>query len=259
MAENNLALSEKIANKATGTPVQTWVATMQSSLVKRNDTLKGMLPRGQSSERFVQVIASYLRLNAGTLFKCSPESLINSVYSIAQSGLDPSLPNEASLVPFGDRCTVIRGYKGYLKMARRSPEIAEIDCGEFYENDSLTYARGSNSHFEHTWALGDRGNIRGFYAYAKLKSGGVHFDIMDIPDVLHHAKRFTRASSKGPFAGLLEQGIKHENFIAYGLKTALIRLVTRKLDMLSDFAGAIGEESGDTLHMEVEAVEVTEQ
>lgn len=246
MAESNLQLSSKIANKAVGTPVQTWAADMRSRLVARRDSFAKMLPRGGNSDRFVAVITSYLVANAGTLSRCTPESILNSVAAVAQAGLDPSIPNEVSLVPFGDKCTVMRGYKGYMKMARRAEEISEIDASEFFELDTLTFSKGSKSELFHTWPIGaDRGSLRGFYAYAKLRNGGCIFDVMSVPDVLDHAKRFTRASSKGPFSGLLEKGINHENFIPYGLKTVLIRLCWRRLDMLPEVANAVGEESGE--------------
>lgn len=264
MAESNLQLTQKIATKAVGTPVQNWAADMRGRLIARRDSFAKMLPRSVNSDRFVAVVTSYLVQNAGTLSKCSPESLLSAVASIAQAGLDPSIPNEVNLVPFGDKASVIRGYKGYLKMARRGDDIAEIDASEFYELDTLSFSKGSKSELHHTWNIGqDRGSLRGFYAYARLKSGGCIFDVMDIPEVLSHAKRFTRASSKGPFAGLLEKGVNHENFVSYGLKTVLIRLCYRRLDMLPEVANAISEESGEPttqIELDVEpTVEVSEQ
>lgn len=260
MAESNLQLTNKIATKAVGTPVQTWAADMRGRLLARRDSFAKMLPRSVNSDRFVAVVTSYLVQNAGTLYCCTPESLLSAVASVAQAGLDPSVPNEVSLVAFKDKCTVIRGYKGYLKMARRGEDIAEIDASEFYELDTLSFSKGSKSELHHTWNIGqDRGSLRGFYAYARLTSGGCIFDVMSIPEVIDHAKRFTRAASKGPFAGLLEKGVNHENFIPYGLKTALIRLCYRRLDMLPEVANSISEESGEpTTQIELDVVEPVE-
>lgn len=262
MAESNLDLTKKIANKAVGTPVQNWAADMRARLVARQDSFRKMLPRGLASERFVSVLVTYLIQNAETLSRCTPESLMHCCARIAQDGLDPSVPNEASIVPFKGKATVIRGYKGYAKMARRSDDIQEIDCCEFHELDSLIFEKGSNSTLKHTWAIGaDRGAIRGFYAYAKIKSGGCVFEIMGVPEVLDHARRFTRASEKGPFARLHQEGINHENFVPYGLKTVLIRLCTRKLDMLPEVANALAEEHGDApiaSQIEVDVIDVPE-
>lgn len=260
MAESNLDLTKKIANKAVGTPVQNWAADMRARLVARRDNFAKMLPRGSNSDRFVAVITSYLVANAGILSRCTPESILSCVASIAQCGLDPSIPNEVSLVPFGDKCTVMRQYKGYMKMARRGEEIAEIDASEFFELDTLTFSKGSKSELFHSWPIGaDRGSLRGFYAYAKLRNGGCIFDVMSVPDILDHAKRFTRASAKGPFSGLLEKGVNHENFIPYGLKTIIIRLCWRRLDMLPDVANALAEEHGDApipSQIEVDVIDV---
>lgn len=260
MAESNLQLTQKIATKAVGTPVQNWAADMRARLLARQENFKKMLPRGVGSDRFVSVLVTHLIQNAGTLASCTPESLMHCCARLAQDGLDPSVPNEASLVPFKGKASVIRGYKGYMKMARRSDEIAEIDACEFHELDDFAFEKGSNSYLRHSWKVGqDRGALKGFYAYAKLRSGGCQFEVLDIPDTLDHARRFTRASEKGPFAGLHQKGIDHENFVPYGLKTALIRLCTRKLDMLPEVANALAEESGEpTTQIELDVEPVVE-
>jgi recombinational DNA repair protein RecT len=115
-----------------------------------------------------------------------------------------------------------------------------IDALVVREHDRFEIILGSNPLIVHTPELVDTSGPVGFYAIA-LKGDYPLFDYMSVEEVEAHAKRYTKARS-GPFSEIASKGRKAENFEAYGLKTVLLRLVNRKLDMSSSLSRAVSEE-----------------
>lgn len=105
------------------------------------------------------------------LRECSPESIFMSLLACAVTGLEPgSLKGEAYLVPFGGKAQFMAGWKGLVKQARRSREVASVNPQVVFEGDTFELDLGSGlppRHIVNTKA-GQRGPIIGAYACAKL-------------------------------------------------------------------------------------------
>ena len=173
-------------------------------------------------------------------------SFISAVLTAAEQGLDFSKPNEAHLVGYGGKepkVVLQRGYKGWMKLARRSPGTDDVEAHAIYSNDIYNRGIGPNSSVSiEMLPFGqDRGKLIGFVAIAYMTNGRVKFDEMTAAEVLEHCRRFSKAQSYGPFANLAKVGESHENFIPYGLKTVVIRLCNRQLDLSSEVALAMEE------------------
>ena len=181
--------------------------------------------------------------------KANPPAFINALLIAAGEKLDFGKPNECHIVAYGDKITLQRGYKGWLKLARNSPGVKDVDAFPIYENDRYGRRFGAARTVDLIPApFGQpKGALIGFAAVAYLTNGGVIFDEITVPEVVDHAKRFIKADKRGPFAGLKEQGVKHENFIPYGLKTIAMRLCNRKLDLSSEAGEAIIQETSEVL------------
>lgn len=195
-------------------------------------------------KRFWSYLGQYLA-DRSDLWNCDPTSIQSAALRAAQSGLSLHIPNEAHLVGFGGRATLVRGYKGLLKMARRDPRVSNIDAVAVREGDRYTVNMGTSPSIDHKYDRNGskRGNIVEVYAYAKMKhSDEPIFETMTVAEIIAHAKRFIKAKNKGPFAGLAEQGVNHENFEPYALKTVLMRLANRKLDLSDDLGMAMNDE-----------------
>ena len=78
---------------------------------------------------------------------------------------------------------VIIGYKGLIDLARRSGQIVSIAAHEVCENDHFELVYGLDEKLNHTPAMGERGQVVGFYAVAKLKDGGHCFEFMSTHQV----------------------------------------------------------------------------
>ena len=244
MAKSNRDLATKMrGGSAQKNTVGAWLGTMSGKLEQKRDQLSAVLPANYSVDRFIGTVTNYMRLNR-ELWGCNPVKLMDCFLRAAQQNLDFGVPNEAHIIAFNKSNPVLyRGYKGYLKIARRSPKIGFIDANVVYENDVCEVELGSAPTVKHQPKFGsDRGAVVGFYAIAKDKDGNDNIWLMDNDQVLSHAKKFTKATKSGPFAGVTDKGPDAENWEAYGLKTCIIALVTKKLDMGGDLADGLADE-----------------
>lgn len=207
---------------------------------------------GISAETFAYSAITQLQAKQELLpyVQANPGSFLVAVMRAAEQGLDFGKPNECHLVGYKDkqfhpnRIELQRGYKGWLKLARNSDGVVDVDGGVVFANDQYGRRYGAARTVDHIPPPfgADRGEMIGVYAIAFLTDGGVTFDEMPVAEVIDHAKRYTKAANYGPFAGIAKEGVNHQHFIAYALKTVVIRLCNRKLDLSSKGAQAITEE-----------------
>ena len=194
---------------------------------KRAEIAK-MLPKHLNAERLLKV-AQIAATTTPALAKCDVASLVGAIGQCAQMGLEPNtVLGHAYLVPFNTKrkdangverwvnsVQVIIGYKGLIDLARRSGQIVSIAAHEVCEHDTFTLVYGLDEKLEHTPAMGERGEIIGFYAVAKLKDGGHSFEFMSHLQVEQIA---AGSQSKGKY------GPWKDHFIEMGRKTVIRRL-----------------------------------
>lgn len=118
------------------------------------------------------------------LNKCTPESIYTALAISAQLGLIPSSAlGEAFLVPFKGKCTLIPGWKGFVKLAHRSNAIRTLTSDVVYERDEFDIELGTKRQVFHKPALKNRGEIIGAVAIAVLATGETDIEWMPIEDL----------------------------------------------------------------------------
>lgn len=214
--------------------VNQWFASVVNKCEENKKSIESVLPAGHSADRFLTTARLYVR-NRDYLWGMHPGKLLEVFIQAAQQGLDFGITNEVHIVPFKGTPALIRGYKGDLKMARRSPNLKFIDAEAVYDGDTFEVDIGENRLIHKRPPLGkSRGHVIGFYARAIDREQNQYIYVMDNEEAWLHAKRFTRATKSGPFAGVVDVGPKAENWIPYGLKTCIHLLCGRKLDLFSE-------------------------
>lgn len=188
-------------------------ALLQSPNVQRQFAMA--LPRvGITAERMARFAMTALN-RSPALLKCDPQTFLACIVQSAQLGLDPSgITGEAYLVPYGPKLTFIIGYRGLLKLARRSGKLVEAAAHLVYAKDAFDYEYGINSKLSHKPAAGDRGPILYGYAYAKFKDGGSAFEVMT-KDEIDAVRAKSPAGRSGPWV---------EHYEAMARKTVFRRL-----------------------------------
>lgn len=128
------------------------------------------------------------------LANCTVESLCGALMQCTAFQLYPDgVVGDAHLVPFKDKCQLIVGYKGLMKLAYRSGEVTGINAYCVYENDELDVKLGTNPSMKHVpWYMRDKaepGKRIGAYATAQwVKTGEHQFRFCPEAEIQKHRK-----------------------------------------------------------------------
>lgn len=218
-----------------------------------------MLPKHLNAERLLKV-AQIAATTTPALAKCDVPSLIGAIGQCAQMGLEPNtVLGHAYLLPFNTKrkdangnekwvnsVQVIIGYKGLIDLARRSGQIISIAAHEVCKNDKFELVYGLDEKLNHTPAMGERGEIIGFYSVAKLKDGGYCFEFMS----RYQVEEIKVAAEK---KNKRESSVWKDHFTEMGRKT-VIRRLAKYLPLSIEFQTAAAldgmAEAGKDQHMD---------
>lgn len=164
------------------------------------------LPRHMTADRLARIALTEVRKNPA-LMKCDQASFLGAIMQCASLGLEPGgALGHCYLLPFDNRkkgiteVQFIVGYRGMIDLARRSGQIQSIEARCVYAKDKFKVALGLDSNITHEpdWESADRGPLTFVYAVAKLKDGGIQFDVMSRVEV-EKIKSRSKASNYGPW------------------------------------------------------------
>lgn len=182
------------------------------------------LPKHLSSERFTRIAITAIRQNP-VLASCSVESLLGSLMTVAQLGLEPGALGQCYLIPFKNKklgtteCQLQIGYKGMIELLRRTGQLSDIYAYPVYSNDEFSIEYGLERKLTHKPGFNNpdgRGEITGFYSVAILKDGTKAFEYMTKNEVMEHEEKYRK--------GTFKNDIWNKNFEEMSLKT-----VTKKM------------------------------
>ncbi|WP_279173237.1 recombinase RecT [Parasutterella excrementihominis] len=144
------------------------------------------VPKHLNADRMARIAATELRKNKD-LMNTDPTSFLGSVMQAAQLGLEPgSALGQAYLVPYGNQCQLIIGYKGMIDLARRSGQVLSLNAYAVREGDDFSYQLGLRPDIHHIpspEANRDTKPIIFVYAVATLRGGGYQFEVMSRAEV----------------------------------------------------------------------------
>jgi recombination protein RecT len=183
------------------------------------------LPRHVTADRLARVALTEVRRNPA-LAKCDQMSFLGAIMTCAQLGLEPGgTLGHAYLVPFENRkagrteVQFILGYRGMIDLARRSGQIQSIEARAVYEGDRFEVKFGLDSDLTHVPDFENPNRtqpdkLRFVYAVAKLKDGGLQFDVMSRREI-EAVRAQSKAATSGPW---------QTHYEAMALKTVIRRL-----------------------------------
>jgi len=230
-------------------------AQIAQLLESQKRQIMAALPKsGLTPDRLIRVALTAVSRQP-KLLECTNTSLLGAIIQAAQLGLEPDgVLGHAYLIPFKRNFQVgnewkyemnvnmIIGYKGLIDLARRSGELSSIKANVVCEYDRFEYEFGLNEKLVHIPAEGKRGEIKHFYAYAKLKDGGFAFEVMsksDVDDIMYDVHRKNNYKDKKKKNDEIEiTGVWADYYEEMGKKT-LIRRLAKYLPMSVEFAKAV--------------------
>lgn len=210
--------------------------TIHGFLEQYKSEIARALPKHMTADRMARIALTEFR-KTPALMKCDPATLFGAVIQCAQLGLEPGgALGHAYLLPFENRkkgttdVQFIVGYRGMIDLARRSGQIVSISARAVHANDEFTYEFGLHEDLRHKPdESGNPGALTHVYAVARLKDGGVQFDVMSKAEI-DKVRALSKASGSGPWVTFYEEMAK---------KTVIRRLF-KYLPVSIEMATAVG-------------------
>jgi recombination protein RecT len=170
---------------------------------------------------------------------CTAPSVLVTLMRCAELGLEPGSPlGGMHLIPYKNKktgkyeCQGIIDYRGLIDLVRRSGDVSMLYAEVRYSKDKWERALGTDPHIRHEPAEDeDRGDVVGFYAAAKLRSGEVQMAYMSLKEVQAIRNR-SRAGESGPWV---------TDFNEMGKKTVL-RRICKQLPMSAEVKRQVADE-----------------
>lgn len=155
------------------------------------------------TDRFLTVVLDAV-VRSRDLLEADPLSLLTSVRTAATLGLEPTgVLGDGAIIARRDRnqgnrkiATFQPMYRGLMRLARSSGQVAGMDAAIVYENDEFDITRGTEPRILHRPTLDDdTGSVKGAYAFAKLTSGELVVRYWSVAKLLRHRDRFAKESA----------------------------------------------------------------
>lgn len=171
--------------------------TLAQLITQMKPEIARALPNQMNPDRMARIATTVIR-QTPALARCTPESFLGALLTASQLGLEPGPIGEAYLVPYGQVCTFVPGYRGLIKLARNSGQLRDIWAEVVFANDTFRYSLGLHRDLVHEPASGDRGKPVAVYAAAQLVDGGTPFVVMTVDEVEAIRAR-SKAGKNGPW------------------------------------------------------------
>jgi recombination protein RecT len=151
------------------------MAAYNAEVVNRKGTFGAMLPSHlKGREESLTKSAVMAAIKNPKLLVCKPSSVVSSLTQAAQLGFTDvsGTLGQAYLVPYGNTCQLIIGYRGMLDLARRSGEIESVTARAVFQGDHFEIEYGDNERFAHRPAAEDESpdKLLGAYVIAHTRS-----------------------------------------------------------------------------------------
>ena len=179
------------------------------------------LARHLDPNRFVRVALTTLQ-RTPALLRCTKESFFGSLMECAQLGLAAARAGGGSsewrlrgapprglapdgacgrayLIPYGDKCQLVPGYRGLLELMRRSGDVLDCYSEVVREGDHFEVVKGLHRDLIHEPATGnEEAPITHVYNVAILKNGLTRFEVMTFNEV-EKIRKDSKSGNSGPW------------------------------------------------------------
>ena len=207
------AAADVIGQALAETKVQkgTLASFVQSQIPEIAKALPGGLV---DAERYARIVITELRKKP-ELARCTPQSFLGAVMTAAQLGIEFGPTKQAYLVKYGDECTLIIGYPGWLKLIDNTASIQDVSARTVYADDTFMLEYGLDERMVHIPAKDasgqplpedQRGKVTGYYCVIRKTNGGRTFAHMSYDQVVKHRDKYAKRGGKlsGPWADPME-------------------------------------------------------
>jgi recombination protein RecT len=185
---------------------------LKAELERIKPALAAVLPRHVTPERILKVVLS-ATARQPALLECTMASIVRAVMQAGELGLEVGgLLGEAYLVPYnvkvkdGNRerwekqAQCIPGYRGLIKLARQSGQIAAVSAHPVFAGDDFTVNLATETISHDPDLAGDMSDeaITAAYCVVRFKEGGQQIEVMGRSQ-LDAVRSRSKAANAGPW------------------------------------------------------------
>lgn len=175
------------------------------------------LPKHMSADRMARLALTAFSTNKA-LQNCKTDSILASLMTATQLGLEPGINGQGYLIPYKDTCTFVPGWKGLVDLVARSGR-ATVWTGAVYDGDKFDYQLGDEPYCRHK--PGDsEGNFTHVYAIGRVKDAQ-----MPVIEVWTRGKVKKHLDQYNKVGGRHYALASESNFEMYARKVALLQVL----------------------------------
>ena len=155
--------------------------TIFTELQKFKSQMEDALPRHMTPDRMARIALTQLRITP-KLFNCTSQSFYASLMAASQLGLEPGVNGQCYLIPYGNVCTLVPGWRGYMDLVGRT-ERASAWTDAVYDGDEFDYEKGDKPFIHHKpgkWAGKEAALI---FTYGVGRQKGMEWPILEVWDI----------------------------------------------------------------------------
>ncbi|WP_327088562.1 recombinase RecT [Nonomuraea sp. NBC_01738] len=234
------------------------IQTMTGRIMQHEQDFQAAMPKGVEAAQLIRDAMTCLR-GTPQLAQCYAPTVLGGLMTCAQLGLRPGVAGlgHAWLIPFKNfrqdnrlDAQLIIGYRGYVELAYRHDRVLAIASRIVYERDHFRIGyRLDGDILEHDpYVDGPRGDIRSFYAMARLKGDEYALtEPMSRAEMEEHrdkyamAKRYDKETKRRELAGPWADPAQ---FPEMGRKTMIRARLVKMIPLSTELAMAVAVDEG---------------
>jgi recombination protein RecT len=187
--------SDALRQAATG-KASNPIANFQNVLERYKPQLALALPKHLNADRMARLAVTAFSTTP-KLQQCTPLSIIGSIMTASQMGLEIGVNGQGFLVPYGQTCTFVPGWKGLTDLVSRTGR-ASVWTGAVFQGDEFDYALGDAPFVKHRPGEEDDPS-KLTHVYAVGRVNGSQFPIIEvwsIAKVWKHRNKYNKVGDR---------------------------------------------------------------
>lgn len=193
------------------------VAAFSKVLERMKPQMALALPKHMSADRMSRLALTAFSTNKA-LQNCKTDTILASLMTATQLGLEPGINGQGYLIPHKDTCTFVPGWKGLVDLVARSGR-ATVWTGAVFQGDKFDYQLGDEPFCRHK--PGDsEGEFTHVYAIGRVKDAQMPvIEVWTRGKVNKHLSQYNKVGNRH-YALASES-----NFEMYARKVALMQVL----------------------------------
>jgi len=166
-------------------------------LEKAQSSIAKALPKHLTPDRMMRLAVTCFSTTKG-LRDCTPQSILGSIITAAQLGLEPGIAGQGYLIPYKSTCTFVPGWQGLVGLLNNSGR-ATAWTNAVYEGDEWDFQLGSHPRCFHRPGpnYGNPDCLTWVYACGQVNGSALPVvEAWPMVRVWHHRDRFNKVGQK---------------------------------------------------------------